>query len=81
VVRRENAAVNMTAVSLCQRGCTNLLKGDTRASRANMTERSYQKIFCSNMMKTNQDFLRDGLTEQTVDIFIENSESLNASSS
>lgn len=57
-----------------QRGCTNLLKGDTRASRANMTERSYEKIFCSNMMKTNQDIIKDGLTEQTVDIFMENSE-------
>uniref|UniRef100_A0A8P4G488 Chromosome 16 open reading frame 89 n=1 Tax=Dicentrarchus labrax TaxID=13489 RepID=A0A8P4G488_DICLA len=54
------------------RGCTNLLKGDTRPSRENMTERSYEKIFCSNMMKTNQDIIRDGLTEQTVDIFIEN---------
>uniref|UniRef100_A0A3Q3KAM6 ADP-ribosyl cyclase/cyclic ADP-ribose hydrolase n=1 Tax=Monopterus albus TaxID=43700 RepID=A0A3Q3KAM6_MONAL len=54
------------------KGCTNLLKGDTRASRANMTEQNYQKIFCSNMMKTNQDIIKDGLTEQTVDIFIEN---------
>ncbi|KAG7223201.1 hypothetical protein INR49_015809 [Caranx melampygus] len=54
------------------KGCTNLLKGDTRASRANMTERHYERIFCSNMMKTNQDIIRDGLTEQTVDIFIEN---------
>lgn len=41
-----------------------------------MTERSYEKIFCSNMMKTNQDIIKDGLTEQTVDIFIENSERL-----
>uniref|UniRef100_UPI0037E9891B UPF0764 protein C16orf89 homolog n=1 Tax=Semicossyphus pulcher TaxID=241346 RepID=UPI0037E9891B len=54
------------------RGCTNLLKGDTRASRTNMTERNYERIFCSNMMKTNQDIIKDGLTEQTVDIFIEN---------
>ncbi|KAM7371506.1 hypothetical protein PAMP_008741 [Pampus punctatissimus] len=54
------------------KGCSNLLKGDTRASRANMTERSYEKIFCSNMMKTNQDIMKDGLTQQTVDIFIEN---------
>ncbi|XP_019950365.1 UPF0764 protein C16orf89 homolog [Paralichthys olivaceus] len=54
------------------RGCTNLLKGDTRPTRANMTEKNYQKIFCSNMMKTNQDIIQDGLTEQTVDIFIEN---------
>ncbi|KAG7505769.1 hypothetical protein JOB18_039815 [Solea senegalensis] len=54
------------------RGCTNLLKGDMRASRVNMTERNYEKIFCSNMMKTNEDIIRDGLTQQTVDIFIEN---------
>ncbi|XP_061555993.1 UPF0764 protein C16orf89 homolog isoform X1 [Phycodurus eques] len=54
------------------KGCSNLLKGDTRASRANMTERSYQKIFCSNMMKTNQNIGTDGLSEQTADIFIEN---------
>ncbi|XP_033944815.1 UPF0764 protein C16orf89 homolog [Pseudochaenichthys georgianus] len=54
------------------RGCTNLLKGDTRESRANMTEASYQKLYCSNMMKANQDIFRDGITEQTVDIFIEN---------
>ncbi|KAM9779946.1 UPF0764 protein C16orf89 homolog [Neosynchiropus ocellatus] len=53
-------------------GCSNLLKGDTRASRANLTEQNYQKIFCSNMMKANQDVIRDGLTEQMVDIFIEN---------
>ncbi|XP_034088773.1 UPF0764 protein C16orf89 homolog isoform X2 [Gymnodraco acuticeps] len=54
------------------RGCTNLLKGDTRESRANMTEGRYQNIYCSNMMKANQDIFRDGITEQTVDIFIEN---------
>ncbi|XP_062264149.1 UPF0764 protein C16orf89 homolog [Platichthys flesus] len=54
------------------RGCTNLLKGDTRPTRANMTEKNYQRIFCSNMMKTNLDIIKDGLTEQTVDIFIEN---------
>ncbi|KAM8723390.1 UPF0764 protein C16orf89 homolog [Acanthopagrus latus] len=54
------------------KGCTNLLKGDTRASRANMTEHSYKKIFCSNMMKANQDLIRDGLTEQMADIFMEN---------
>ncbi|XP_068193472.1 UPF0764 protein C16orf89 homolog [Antennarius striatus] len=54
------------------RGCTNLLKGDTRASRANMTESSYERIFCSNMMKTNQDIVTDGLSKQMVDIFIEN---------
>ena len=57
-----------------QKGCNNLLKGDTRASRANMTEQNYQGIFCSNMMKANQDIVTDVLTEQTVDIFIENSE-------
>lgn len=54
------------------RGCSHLLKGDTRASRANETEESYRRIFCSNMMKTNQDIVRDGLGEQTLDIFIEN---------
>ncbi|KAM6904901.1 UPF0764 protein C16orf89 homolog isoform 1-T1 [Xenentodon cancila] len=54
------------------KGCNNLLKGDTRASRANMTEQNYQEIFCSNMMKANQDIVTDVLTEQTVDIFIEN---------
>ncbi|XP_077387553.1 UPF0764 protein C16orf89 homolog isoform X2 [Festucalex cinctus] len=54
------------------KGCSNLLKGDTRPSRANMTERSYQKIFCSNMMKTNQDIVATGLSQQTADIFIEN---------
>ena len=64
-----------------QRGCTNLLKGDTRESRANMTEGSYQKIYCSNMMKANQDIFRDGITEQTVDIFIENSEYIISNSS
>lgn len=61
---------------LLQKGCTNLLKGDTRASRANMTEHSYKKIFCSNMMKANQDLIKDGLTDQMADIFMENSECL-----
>lgn len=59
-----------------QRGCTNLLKADTRASRANMTERGYENIFCSNMMKTNQDIIKEGLKESKVDIFMENSECL-----
>lgn len=54
------------------KGCSNLLKGDTRASRVNMTERSYQTIFCSNMMKTNQDIIRDGLSALNADIFMEN---------
>lgn len=57
-----------------QRGCTNLLKGDMRPSRVNMTEQNYHRIFCSNMMKTNEDIVRDGLTGLTVDIFMENSE-------
>uniref|UniRef100_A0A672YKV9 Chromosome 16 open reading frame 89 n=1 Tax=Sphaeramia orbicularis TaxID=375764 RepID=A0A672YKV9_9TELE len=46
------------------KAASNLLKGDTRPRSS-----------CSNMMKTNLDIIRDGLTEQTVDIFIENSES------
>lgn len=41
-----------------------------------MTERGYEKIFCSNMMKTNQDIIRDGLKKSMVDIFMENSEYL-----
>lgn len=41
-----------------------------------MTERGYEKIFCSNMMKTNQDIIEDGLKEHMVDIFMENSEGL-----
>ncbi|KAM4598346.1 UPF0764 protein C16orf89 homolog isoform 2-T2 [Polymixia lowei] len=54
------------------KGCSNMLKGDMRASRTNLTERSYQKIFCSNMMKSNQEAIKDGFTGQTQDIFIEN---------
>ncbi|KAM7371507.1 hypothetical protein PAMP_008741 [Pampus punctatissimus] len=78
VRRNKRNCIFVTSTSLTvflfpsQKGCSNLLKGDTRASRANMTERSYEKIFCSNMMKTNQDIMKDGLTQQTVDIFIEN---------
>lgn len=41
-----------------------------------MTEHSYKKIFCSNMMKANQDLIKDGLTDQMADIFMENSERL-----
>lgn len=41
-----------------------------------MTEHSYKKIFCSNMMKANQDLIKDGLTDQMADIFMENSECL-----
>ncbi|XP_071750896.1 UPF0764 protein C16orf89 homolog [Centroberyx gerrardi] len=54
------------------KGCSNMLKGDMRASRANMTERSYQKIFCSNMMKSNLEIIKDDFSGQTQDIFIEN---------
>uniref|UniRef100_A0A8C5N4Z6 UPF0764 protein C16orf89 homolog n=1 Tax=Gouania willdenowi TaxID=441366 RepID=A0A8C5N4Z6_GOUWI len=53
-------------------GCSEMLKGDTRASRVNISELHYQQIYCSNMMKTNQDVVRHGLSEQTLDIFIEN---------
>ncbi|XP_037544377.1 UPF0764 protein C16orf89 homolog [Nematolebias whitei] len=54
------------------RGCSDLLKGDTRATRTNMTQQNYQEIFCSNMMKANQLIISDGLTEHTADIFTEN---------
>jgi len=56
-----------------QKGCSSLLKGDLRESRANLTEADYQKIFCSNMMSSNQETLKDGLNRHTQDIFIENS--------
>lgn len=39
-----------------------------------MTERGYEQIFCSNMMKTNQDIVADGLKQNMADIFIENSQ-------
>ncbi|XP_067089338.1 UPF0764 protein C16orf89 homolog isoform X1 [Osmerus mordax] len=54
------------------KGCSNMLKGDMRASRANLTEQDYQRIFCSNMMKSNQDIIKNGFTGQSQDIFIEN---------
>ncbi|XP_036406792.1 UPF0764 protein C16orf89 homolog [Megalops cyprinoides] len=54
------------------RGCSNILQGERRESRANMTERDYQKIFCSNMRKSNEEFVRKVFPGQTRDIFIEN---------
>ncbi|CAL8301534.1 unnamed protein product [Merluccius merluccius] len=54
------------------KGCSSLLKGDLRESRANLTEADYHKIFCSNMMSSNLETLKDGLNTQTQDIFIEN---------
>lgn len=59
-----------------QKGCNNLLKGYARASQANMTVRGYESIFCSNMMKINQDIFRNSLKEKMIDIFMENSERL-----
>lgn len=41
-----------------------------------MTERSYERIYCSNMMKINQDIFRDSLKETRIDIFMENSEKI-----
>ncbi|XP_055754014.1 UPF0764 protein C16orf89 homolog [Salvelinus fontinalis] len=54
------------------RGCSAMLKGDMRASRANLTERQYQGIFCSNMLKGNMDIIQKDFTGETQDIFIEN---------
>ncbi|KAJ8413585.1 hypothetical protein AAFF_G00080920 [Aldrovandia affinis] len=54
------------------RGCSNILHGEKRESRANLTDRAYQKIFCSNMMKSSTEFVRNGFPGQTRDIFIEN---------
>ncbi|XP_051995531.1 UPF0764 protein C16orf89 homolog isoform X2 [Xyrauchen texanus] len=54
------------------KGCSRMLKGDMRLSRVNITVEHYQRIFCSNMMKSNQDIFRNGLPGQMQDIFIEN---------
>ncbi|KAG9337628.1 hypothetical protein JZ751_028385 [Albula glossodonta] len=54
------------------RGCSNILQGEQRESRANLTDQDYQKIFCSNMMKSNTEILRSGFPGQSRDIFIEN---------
>eukprot|EP00063_Salmo_salar_P066269 XP_014041104.1 PREDICTED: UPF0764 protein C16orf89 homolog [Salmo salar] len=54
------------------RGCSAMLKGDMRPSRANLTERQYQGIFCSNMLKGNMDIIQKNFTGETQDIFIEN---------
>lgn len=53
-----------------------MLKGYAPASQANMTERGYERIYCSNMMKINQDIFRDSLKETRIDIFMENSEKI-----
>lgn len=53
-----------------------MLKGYARASQANMTERSYERIYCSNMMKLNQEIFRDRLKDTGIDIFMENSEEI-----
>lgn len=55
-----------------------MLKGYAQASQANMTVRGYQSIFCSNMMKTNQDIYTDSLKETRIDLFMENSERLSS---
>ncbi|XP_053507743.1 UPF0764 protein C16orf89 homolog [Ictalurus furcatus] len=54
------------------KGCTRMLKGEVRLSQVNITVEHYQRIFCSNMMKSNQEISIKGITEQTQDIFIEN---------
>ncbi|XP_028840871.1 UPF0764 protein C16orf89 homolog [Denticeps clupeoides] len=53
-------------------GCSRMLRGEMRLSHVNMTVRHYQKLFCSNMMKSNQDLSKNGFLGQTQDIFIEN---------
>uniref|UniRef100_A0A8B9JNQ4 Uncharacterized protein n=1 Tax=Astyanax mexicanus TaxID=7994 RepID=A0A8B9JNQ4_ASTMX len=55
-----------------QKGCSRMLKGDMRLSRINITVEHYQRIFCSNMMKSNLDSISNGITGQIQDIFIEN---------
>ncbi|XP_066498450.1 UPF0764 protein C16orf89 homolog isoform X2 [Hoplias malabaricus] len=54
------------------KGCSRMLKGDMRLSRVNITVEHYQRIFCSNMMKSNQQIISNGFSGQTQDIFIEN---------
>ncbi|MCI4385444.1 hypothetical protein PGIGA_G00050600 [Pangasianodon gigas] len=54
------------------KGCTGMLKGEVRLSRVNITVEHYQRIFCSNMMKSNQEMGIKGFSEQTQDIFMEN---------
>ncbi|XP_026993910.1 UPF0764 protein C16orf89 homolog [Tachysurus fulvidraco] len=54
------------------KGCTRMLKGELRLSRVNITVQQYQKIFCSNMMKSNQEIGVKGFTGQIQDIFMEN---------
>ncbi|KAL2100614.1 hypothetical protein ACEWY4_002375 [Coilia grayii] len=53
-------------------GCSKMLKGEMRPSRVNMTVQHYKRIFCSNMMKSNQEIFKNGFTGQTQDIFMEN---------
>ncbi|RXM37138.1 UPF0764 protein C16orf89-like [Acipenser ruthenus] len=53
-------------------GCYNILQGERRESRANLTDRDYKTIFCSNMMKRNVEFEKNGFPIQTRDIFMEN---------
>jgi len=50
-----------------------MLNGDLRLSRVNITVEHYKRIFCTNMIKSNQDIFKNGLTGQMQDIFIENS--------
>lgn len=50
-----------------------MLKGELRLSRVNITVEHYQKIFCSNMMKSNEEMSTKGFTAQIQDIFMENS--------
>ncbi|XP_035387774.1 UPF0764 protein C16orf89 homolog isoform X2 [Electrophorus electricus] len=54
------------------KGCSRMLKGDMRLSRINITVEHYQRIYCSNMMKGNQEIVSNGFSAQIQDIFIEN---------
>ncbi|XP_058851822.1 UPF0764 protein C16orf89 homolog isoform X2 [Acipenser ruthenus] len=54
------------------RGCYNILQGERRESRANLTDHDYKMIFCSNMMKCNVEFENNGFPIQRRDIFMEN---------
>ncbi|TRY60250.1 hypothetical protein DNTS_005914 [Danionella cerebrum] len=56
------------------KGCPRMLQWDLRMSRIGLTVDHYKRIFCSNMMKSNQEMFKEvqSLTGQMQDIFIEN---------
>ncbi|KAF5889042.1 UPF0764 protein C16orf89 [Clarias magur] len=54
------------------KGCTRMLNGELKLLPVNITVQHYHRIFCSNMMRSNQEISTKGLTGQIQDIFMEN---------